>query len=91
MPQRVIDRINAMGLHDKQPEDIVIGDRNDQQTVNDFNLGLDENEENDDCNDASFDPVEDKDIKHAGDHEVVDYAKDETQLDYYPNNDDNEP
>jgi hypothetical protein len=80
-----------MGLHDKQPEDIVIGDRNDQQTVSDFNLGLNENEENDDdCTDASFDPVEDKDIEQAGDHEVVDYAEDETQLDYYPNNDDNE-
>jgi hypothetical protein len=63
MPERVVDRINAMGLHDKQPEDIVIGDRNDQQTVDDFNLGLDENEEdNDDANDASFDPIKDKDI-----------------------------
>jgi hypothetical protein len=91
MPQRVIDRINAMGLHDKQPEDIIIRDRNDQQTVNDFNLGLDENEENDDDGtDASFDPVNDKDTEQAGDHEVEDYAEDETQLDYYPNNDDNE-
>jgi hypothetical protein len=70
MPERVVDRINAMGLHDKQPEDIVIGDRNDQQTVDDFNLGLDENEEdNDNANDASFDPIKDKDIEQAGDHE----------------------
>jgi hypothetical protein len=45
MPQRVTDRINAMGLHDKQPKDIIIGDRNDQQTVDDFNLGIDENED----------------------------------------------
>jgi hypothetical protein len=51
-----------MGLHDKQPEDIVIGDRNDQQTVADFNLGIDENEDdNDDATDTSFDPI--KDIK----------------------------
>jgi hypothetical protein len=89
MPQRVMDRINAMRLHDKQPEGIVIGDRNDQQTVNNFNIRLDENEEvDDDATDASFDPVEDKDVEQAGDHEVEYYAKDETQLDYYPNNDD---
>jgi hypothetical protein len=55
MPQRVTDRINAMGLHDKQPKDIVIGDRNDQQTVNDFNLGLDENDGDDDDDDATDD------------------------------------
>jgi hypothetical protein len=59
MPQRVTDRVNAMGLHDKQPEDIIIGDRNDQQTVNDFNIGLEENEEenDDDATDESFDPI----------------------------------
>jgi hypothetical protein len=74
MPQRVTDRINAMGLHNKQPKDIVIGDRNDQQTVNDFNLGLEENEEDDDdATDASFDPAKDKDVEQAGDHEVKDY------------------
>jgi hypothetical protein len=89
MPERVVERINAMGLHNKQPEDIVIGDRDDQQTVDDFNLGLDENEEdNDDANDASFDPIEDKDIEQAGDHDVADYAEDETQLDYFPDGDD---
>jgi hypothetical protein len=47
MPSRIVDRINVIGLHDKQPEDIVIGDRNDQQTVDDFNLNLDENEDDD--------------------------------------------
>jgi hypothetical protein len=74
-----------MGLHDKQPEDIIIGDRNDQQTVDDFSLGLDENEEDkDDATDASFDPIKDKDIEQAGDHDVADYAEDETQLDYFP-------
>jgi hypothetical protein len=89
MPQRVTDRINAMGLHDKQPKDIVIGDRNDQQTVDDFNLGLDENDGNDDdATDESFDPIKDKDIEQAGDHNVKDYIEDEIQLDYFPNNDD---
>jgi hypothetical protein len=89
MPERVMDRINAIGLHDKQPDDIVVGDRNDQQTVDDFNLGLDGNEEdNDDANDASFDPIKDKDIERAGDHDVADYAEDETKLDYFPDGDD---
>jgi hypothetical protein len=89
MLQQVVDRINAVGLHDKQPEDIVIGDRNDQQAVNDFNLGLDENEiDDDDATDSSFDPVEGKDIEQAGDHDVKDYVEDERQLDYFPNNND---
>ena len=88
MPQRVTDRINAMGLHDKQPEGIVIGDRNDQQTVDDYNIGLDENEEDiDDATDASFDPVEDNDIEEAGDHDVVDYAEDDNQFEHFPEND----
>jgi hypothetical protein len=92
MPQRVTDRINAMGLHDKQPEDIVIGDRNDQQTVNDFNVGLEENEEDDDddATDESFDPIKDKDIEQAGDHDVDDYAEEEAQHDYFPNNHDDD-
>jgi hypothetical protein len=89
MPQQVTDRINALGLHDKQPKDIVIGDRNDQQTVNDFDLGLDEIEgDDDDATDTSFDPVKSKDMEQAGDHEVKDYVEDESQLDYFPNNDD---
>jgi hypothetical protein len=88
MPQRVVDRINAIGLHDKQPEDIVIGDRNDQQTVDNFNLNLDENKDDDNVSDTSFDPIEDKDVEQAGDHNVEDCAEDETQLDYYPDNDD---
>jgi hypothetical protein len=91
MPQRVTDRINAMGLHDKQPEGIVIGDRNDQQTVDDFNLGLDEGEEDtDDATDASFDPVEDNDIEEAGDHHVEDYVEDEAQFDHFPEENDDE-
>jgi hypothetical protein len=72
MSQRVMERINAIGTHDKQPEDIVIGDRNDQQTVDDFNLNLDDNEEDDNASDTSFDPIKDKDTEQAGDHEVVD-------------------
>jgi hypothetical protein len=88
MPQRVTDRINAMGLHDKQPEDIIVGDRNYQQTVDDFNLSIDENEDdNNDATDASFDPIKDKDVEQADNHDVADYAEDETQLDYFPNND----
>jgi hypothetical protein len=89
IPQRVTDRINAMGLHDKQPEDIIIGDRNDQQTVDDLNLGLDKNEEDkDDATDASFDLIKGKDIEQAGDHDVADYAEDETQLGYFPDGND---
>jgi hypothetical protein len=84
MPRRVVDRINAIGLHDKQPEDIVIGDRNNQQTVDDFNLNLDDNEDDDNASDTSFDPVKDKDVEQAGDHNVKDYAEDETQFDYFP-------
>jgi hypothetical protein len=87
MPQHITDRINFMGLHDKQPEDIVVGDRNDQQTVNDFNLGLEDDDDDDDATDASFDPIKDKDIEQPGDHHVADYAEDEIQLDYFPNND----
>jgi hypothetical protein len=65
MPQRVMERINAIGTHDKQPEDIVIGDRNNQQTVDDYNLNLDDNEEDVNASDTSFDPIKDKDIEQA--------------------------
>ena len=38
-------------------------------TVDNFNLGLDENDgDDDDATDESFDPIKDKDIETSGDH-----------------------
>ena len=38
-------------------------------TVDNFNLGLDENDgDDDDATDESFNPIKDKDIEKAGDH-----------------------
>jgi hypothetical protein len=55
--------------------------------VDDFNLNLDDNEDDDNASDTSFDPIKDKDVEQAGVHDVEEYAEDERQLDCYPDND----
>ena len=55
-PKTVIDRVNELGISEKQPEEVQFTNRDNRVSINDLNLNLDNNDDdNSNTSDESFD------------------------------------